>query len=152
MDGWIAVACTSAAQQQALRETVLTSQEGVGPADLTATLTYELFGDFAQQWLHRLQAAGVPAARVFEESYYQDYLRQDDLVAAGRVFEIQHPRGGRVRAAALMFRASRYRGTAGSGAPLLGSHSREILQELGFGSRAEDLTSRGIVIVAPEPT
>jgi crotonobetainyl-CoA:carnitine CoA-transferase CaiB-like acyl-CoA transferase len=149
LDGWIAVACTTDYQRQALIRAVIDASMGVdlNESEIASALTYEFFSAPASDWIRTLRAARVPSVQVFEGDYYDEYLSTDPLVAAGRIFESVHGIAGRVRGPDLMFRASRHRGLSRDPAPALGAHSREILGELGMDDRADELVDRGLVVI-----
>src|SRR6185436_8222732 len=85
-----------------------------------------------EQWLQRLEAAGVPCAPVLTR---EQVIAHPQVIASGILIESQHPTAGRLRqtrAAARFETPTLVR----RGAPRLGEHSREILRELGLPEEA----------------
>ena len=85
-----------------------------------------------EAWLERLEAAGVPCAPVLTR---EQVIAHPQVVASGILIESEHPTAGRLRqtrAAARFETPMRVR----RGAPRLGEHSQEILQELGLAEAA----------------
>jgi crotonobetainyl-CoA:carnitine CoA-transferase CaiB-like acyl-CoA transferase len=85
-----------------------------------------------EAWLEQLEAAGVPCAPVLTR---EQVIAHPQVVASGILIESEHPTAGRLRqtrAAARFEAPMRVR----RGAPRLGEHSQEILQELGLAEEA----------------
>ena len=85
-----------------------------------------------EEWLERLEAAGVPCAPVLTR---EQVIAHPQVIASGILIESQHPTAGRLRqtrAAARFETPTLVR----RGAPRLGEHSREILRELGLPEEA----------------
>jgi crotonobetainyl-CoA:carnitine CoA-transferase CaiB-like acyl-CoA transferase len=85
-----------------------------------------------EEWLERLEAAGVPCAPVLTR---EQVIAHPQVIASGILIESQHPTAGRLRqtrAAARFETPTLVR----RGAPRLGEHSREILRELGLAEEA----------------
>ena len=85
-----------------------------------------------EQWLQRLEAAGVPCAPVLTR---EQVIAHPQVIASGVLIESEHPTAGRLRQtrAAARFEAPML---IRRGAPRLGEHSREILRELGLAEEA----------------
>ncbi len=95
------------------------------------------------EWLARLEEAGVPCAPVLHR---RDLAAHPQIQASGILVETQHPDAGRVRQARP---AIRFEGTPSSirrGAPRLGQHTDEVLREAGL-SEAEigELRAQSVV-------
>ena len=82
-------------------------------------------------WLTRLDEADVPCAPVLRRG---EVMSNEQVVARGLISEFEHPGVGRVRQPkpAAEFSATPVR--APSPAPIVGEHSRQILEELGYPS------------------
>jgi crotonobetainyl-CoA:carnitine CoA-transferase CaiB-like acyl-CoA transferase len=82
-------------------------------------------------WLKRLDDCDVPCAPVLRRA---EVLTNEQVVARELIAEYDHPGVGRVRQARPAARFSVTPVRAPSAAPTIGQHSREILQELGYGT------------------
>jgi crotonobetainyl-CoA:carnitine CoA-transferase CaiB-like acyl-CoA transferase len=85
-----------------------------------------------EEWLERLEAAGVPCAPVLTR---EQVIAHPQVIASGILIESEHPTAGRLRQtrAAARFEAPML---VRRGAPRLGEHSQEILRELGLAEEA----------------
>jgi crotonobetainyl-CoA:carnitine CoA-transferase CaiB-like acyl-CoA transferase len=86
----------------------------------------------SEEWLERLEAAGVPCAPVLTR---EQVIAHPQVIASGILVESEHPTAGRLRQtrAAARFEAPML---VRRGAPRLGEHSQEILRELGLAEEA----------------
>lgn len=84
----------------------------------------------AEAWLDRLREARIPCGPV---NTLADILADEHYLARGNVVEITHPLVGPFRTLANPVHFSDTRPQYNLHPPLLGEHSEEILQELGFG-------------------
>jgi crotonobetainyl-CoA:carnitine CoA-transferase CaiB-like acyl-CoA transferase len=82
-----------------------------------------------EEWLERLEAAGVPCAPVLTRD---QVVAHPQIAASGILLESDHPDAGRLRQTRT---AARFETPTAirRGAPRLGQHSAEILAELGLG-------------------
>src|SRR5262249_33831199 len=99
-----------------------------------------------EDWLQRLEAAGVPCAPVLTR---QQVIAHPQIAASGILFESDHPTPRRLRQTRPppRFQAP----TRGPpGAPPPGEHNRDILCELGFASAAIDALKQAGVIGGEE--
>ncbi len=95
----------------------------------------------SEHWYRALEKAGVPCGVL----YTLDQVVSDEQVRArGVVKEIAHPKGGSVNVVGSPVRFSRTPVRMERAGPLLGEHTREILDELGV-TDAEALEKAGIV-------
>jgi crotonobetainyl-CoA:carnitine CoA-transferase CaiB-like acyl-CoA transferase len=83
--------------------------------------------------LARLEGEGVPCGRI---NSIADVAADPHALAREMVVELEHPRAGRTRALGLPVKLSRTPGKVSRPAPVLGQHTRDVLEEFGF-SRAE---------------
>jgi len=93
-----------------------------------------------------LEAEGVPCGRI---NSIADVAADPQALAREMVVELEHPRAGRTRALGLPIKLSRTPGKVSRPAPVLGQHTREVLEEFGF-SRAEidSLVGSGAAVAA----
>lgn len=92
----------------------------------------------AEELLGRLQRAGVPSARV---STMDQVATEPQTEASGMLPTVKHPRLPDYRAVALPIKWDGERPAAARVPPLLGEHSAEVLDELGY----DDAAIRGLV-------
>jgi crotonobetainyl-CoA:carnitine CoA-transferase CaiB-like acyl-CoA transferase len=96
-------------------------------------------------WLARLEAVGVPAGPVLSIG---DMLKDPQVVAREMVVEVQHSRLGPVKALGSPVKFSHTPTNIQRGAPSLGEHTREILDEYGYNdSEIEVLAAAGDIIL-----
>jgi crotonobetainyl-CoA:carnitine CoA-transferase CaiB-like acyl-CoA transferase len=87
----------------------------------------------AEEWLERLDAAGVPCAPALTRT---EVLAHPQVRANGAVVEVEHPAAGRLRQARPAARFSATPAAPGRPAPALGADTRAVLAEAGL-SEAE---------------
>jgi crotonobetainyl-CoA:carnitine CoA-transferase CaiB-like acyl-CoA transferase len=133
-DGWVAIACVTAAHVEALASVLDMDAESLSDGDdAVATLIAKHVADEPLAGvLARLEAAGVPCERVVEEPYMPEFLWDEWGVESGRIYEQHHARHGWIREVGSTIHLSRHQGGNKGPGPLLGEHSREILAELGL--------------------
>jgi crotonobetainyl-CoA:carnitine CoA-transferase CaiB-like acyl-CoA transferase len=110
---------------------------------LHGILEKAFLGKPAREWVDIFERAGVPCGLVQEPHEVFD----DPMVRANRLMiEHEHPALGPVRMPGLPFRLSRTAGEVRLGAPLLGEHTRAVLDELGYDEAAiGELERSGVV-------
>jgi crotonobetainyl-CoA:carnitine CoA-transferase CaiB-like acyl-CoA transferase len=107
---------------------------------LTAIFRQRSSGD----WLERLERAGVPAGPVLDIAGMQS---DPQALARGMITSVRHSRLGQVETLGHPVHYSATPAEVTRGAPLYGEHTREVLQEHGFGSeRIAELIDSGAVI------
>jgi len=97
-----------------------------------------------EEWLSRLDAAGVPCAPVLP----LPPLFSDEHVAANELIATHaHPQWGEVRQTGILSKFSRTPATLPHVAPLLGQHTTEVLQEVaGYGpEKIAQLLEAGVI-------
>jgi crotonobetainyl-CoA:carnitine CoA-transferase CaiB-like acyl-CoA transferase len=98
----------------------------------------------AAEWLEILDKAGVPSAPVLTRA---QMIQHEQVEASGSVVEYDHPQAGRLRQARP---AARFESTPAEikhGAPALGTHTREVLAEVGYSDADIDaLTESGVLL------
>jgi crotonobetainyl-CoA:carnitine CoA-transferase CaiB-like acyl-CoA transferase len=95
----------------------------------------------ASELEHVLQVAGVPCARV---NNFKEVFEHPQIVARDVVREVAHPRLGKMRATRNPILLDHDGPAIDRYAPMLGEHSEELLQELGYSAAAiRDLVASG---------
>ncbi len=98
------------------------------------------------EWLERLEAAGVPAGPVLDIAQMH---ADPQTLAREMVVEAPHTRLGRMKTIGTPVKFSATPGGVRRGAPILGEHTREVLDEYGYTeSEVEALVASGAVIAA----
>jgi len=113
---------------------------------LVALIGERLRAKTSAEWLSAFDAEGVPAGPV---NRVGDMLSDPQVLARDMVVEVDHPTAGRVKALGNPIKFSATPGEVRRAAPLLGQHTREVLEELGY-SAAEisSLIDGGAVLAA----
>ncbi|MFZ3320798.1 MAG: CoA transferase [Usitatibacter sp.] len=98
------------------------------------------------EWLAAFDAEGVPAGPV---NRIGDMLNDPQVLARDMVVEVDHAKAGRVKALGMPVKFSETPGEVTRAAPLLGQHTREVLEGLGYSSAEIDkLHDDGAVLVS----
>jgi len=98
------------------------------------------------EWIEAFEAAGVPVGPVLN---VLEAHRHPQSVARDMVVQTDHRTAGKTEALGVPIKFSRTPGAVSSPAPLLGPHSREVLEECGFpGDQIERLLGTGTIIQA----
>ncbi|MGQ4809505.1 Formyl-CoA:oxalate CoA-transferase [Candidatus Entotheonellaceae bacterium PAL068K] len=145
-DGWIYVVAETQAERLALcralgREAILgetaDAPEGCHPND--SPLAHALARLFAvlslDESLERLKVAGVPCAPAVAGDS-EIFLDDPHAAANDMVVTHQHPVMGQLRVARHYMQFGNTEVVPGRSTPLLGQHTREVLQEVGFTEEA----------------
>ncbi len=113
-------------------------------AELVPLLNEILAARSADEWLKRLEAAGVPAGRI---KTVAEVCESEHLKARGMIVTLPHPTAGSVTVMGVPIRLHGTPGAAAAPPPLLGQHTETVLRSvLGLGPRAvADLRRAGVV-------
>ncbi len=97
----------------------------------------------AQEWIQKLEAAGIPVGLVNRP---EKILNDEHVLAREMIIELEHPLLGVIRSLGNPVKLSMTPVSYRLPPPLLGEHTEEILQELGYAKREiENLKSSGAV-------
>ncbi len=97
-------------------------------------------------WLERLERAGVPAGPVLDIGQMHE---DPQALAREMIVTVPHTHLGDVKTIGHPVKYSATPGGVTRGAPLLGEHTRGVLQEFGYSEKEiEDLITSGAVIAA----
>jgi formyl-CoA transferase len=99
-------------------------------AELAAELEASLAARGTDEWVDALLEAGVPAGPIHD---YEQVFADPHTQAREMEVRIEHPVEGTVRGLGIPVKLSDTPGAVRRPAPLLGQHTREILQEAGLG-------------------
>jgi crotonobetainyl-CoA:carnitine CoA-transferase CaiB-like acyl-CoA transferase len=113
--------------------------------ELVALIAEPLRTRTSAEWIRAFEAEGVPAGPV---NRIGDILADPQVAAREIVIEVDHPRAGRTRALGMPIKFSDARADLTRPAPLLGQHSRELLDQLGYSAaEIEALQRAGAVLL-----
>src|SRR5262249_32259350 len=102
-----------------------------------------LSGKTTAQWMELMTQFDVPAAPTLTRA---QVIEHPQVLAAGIIFEYEHPVAGRLPQARVPSRFSDTEPDTPRGAPRLGEHNTEILAEIGYGVSARaGLAERGVI-------
>jgi crotonobetainyl-CoA:carnitine CoA-transferase CaiB-like acyl-CoA transferase len=110
---------------------------------LTPIIAGELKKRPSAEWIRLFEEAGVPVGPV---NRIGDMLADPQVAAREMVVELDHPKAGRTKALGHPIKFSDTPGRIERPAPLLGQHTREVLEGLGYsGGEIEGLYAEGAV-------
>jgi crotonobetainyl-CoA:carnitine CoA-transferase CaiB-like acyl-CoA transferase len=114
-------------------------------AQLTELIGEKLCERPSADWIREFEAVGVPAGPI---NRIGDMLADPQVAAREMVIEVDHPRAGPTKALGMPIKFSEDRADLTRPAPLLGQHSREILDHLGYAvAEIESLQRDGAVLL-----
>ena len=159
-DGWITIGAANQANWLKLTDALEASELKTDPRfatnasrmahlpALVAALTVLFKQRTSQDWLDRLETAGVPAGPVLDVKQ----MHADPQVRArGMVVEVPHSRLGKVETIGAAVKFSATPSGVVRGAPILGEHTREVLREYGYSDADIDELAASAVVLAPAP-
>jgi crotonobetainyl-CoA:carnitine CoA-transferase CaiB-like acyl-CoA transferase len=115
-------------------------------AALTPLIAERLRSRLSAEWILDFEAVGVPAGPV---NKIGEMLGDPQVAARAMVLEVDHPRAGRVKTLGTPIKFSATPGEVTRAAPVLGEHTREVLEGLGYAPAEIDrLRDEGAVLVA----
>jgi crotonobetainyl-CoA:carnitine CoA-transferase CaiB-like acyl-CoA transferase len=104
-------------------------------AALTPLIAERLVLRPSADWVREFDAAGVPVGPV---NKIGDMLADPQVAAREMVVEVEHSRAGTVKALGLPIKFSATPGEVVRAAPVLGEHTREILESIGYSTAEID--------------
>ena len=106
-----------------------------------------IFGQHTtDEWVLRLEAAGVPAGPVLDISQMH---KDPQTLAREMIVDVEHSRAGTVKTIGLPVKFSSTPGRVNHGAPIYGEHTREVLDEYGYqADEIEALVTSGAAVTS----
>ena len=104
--------------------------------ELISTLS-EIFSEKPTEvWLEALEKKGVPAGPIYT---FDQIFTDPQVLHRGMLVEMDHPSAGRIKQTGVPVKLSETPGSIESPPPLLGEHTGEILQHIGYSD--DDITA-----------
>jgi crotonobetainyl-CoA:carnitine CoA-transferase CaiB-like acyl-CoA transferase len=98
-----------------------------------------------EEWLERMELAGVPAGPILDVCQMH---KNPQTIARDMVVEVEHTTEGKVKTLGLPVKFSKTPGKVVHGAPLYGEHTRDVLAELGYSiEQVKKLEGAGVITV-----
>ena len=154
-NGWINVGCSTQALWNRLLDLLDRTDLATDPrfqdnaarmAHLTelAEILSEIFkGRTTNDWLTRLDAAGIPAGPVLTIT---EMLEDPQVLARDMVVNVSHPVAGTIKALGCPIKFSDSKVEIGRGSPVLGEHTQEVLRDHGYAdAKIESLCKSGAI-------
>lgn len=159
LDGWINIGAANQANWERLLEVLDAPELKNDPrfhtnpdrmknrAALVAKIAEILKQRSTSDWVARLDAVGLPVGPILN---MEEVLRHPQTLAREMVVETRHSKAGTTKALGLPIKFSATPGKVTRPAPLLGEHTREVLEEYGYSAQEIDkLIEQGAVIAVP---
>ncbi|WP_428512710.1 CaiB/BaiF CoA transferase family protein [Roseovarius sp.] len=157
-DGWINIGAANQRNWMRLLEIIDAPELGSDPRfetnlarmqhlqELVPILESHFMQHDTQDWLDRMEAAGLPAGPVMTIS---EMHNDPQALARDMIVETDHPRAGTVKAIGLPIKFSDTPGAVTTPAPTLGQHGVEILTEHGYSQdQIRSLEEKGALIAS----
>ncbi|WP_261391576.1 CaiB/BaiF CoA transferase family protein [Roseovarius atlanticus] len=157
-DGWINIGAANQRNWMRLLEIIDAPELGSDPRfetnlarmqhlqELVPILENHFMQRDTQDWLDRMEAAGLPAGPVMTIS---EMHNDPQALARDMIVETDHPRAGAVKAIGLPIKFSDTPGAVTTPAPTLGQHGAEILTEHGYSQdQIRSLEEKGALITS----
>lgn len=138
-DGWVAIGAATQVFWERLCQLMGVSELAADPRfdtgakrvenydALIEILSVHLGKETADEWIRRLDEAGIPVAPVLS---HEQALTHPQTLAREMVVEVEHPTAGKVKVLGVPVKLSDTPAAVRAPAPLLGQHTGEILDEL----------------------
>jgi len=95
------------------------------------------------EWIAVLEETGIPCGAI---NSVEDVIKHPQVCAREMIASVNHPTAGKVNMAGVPIKMSKTPGSIFSPPPLLGQHTREVLQDIGYSDEAiEELKLNNIV-------
>ncbi|PIU54903.1 MAG: CoA transferase, partial [Chloroflexi bacterium CG07_land_8_20_14_0_80_51_10] len=98
----------------------------------------------SDEWFDLLNEKNIPITKVYD---LDEVFSDPQVIHRKMVVEINHPEAGKVKQVGIAIKLSDTPGKIRSLAPLLGEHTNEVLQELGYDTGEIDrLRKEGVTV------
>jgi formyl-CoA transferase/CoA:oxalate CoA-transferase len=111
--------------------------------ELTLTLEKFFASRPAKEWVEIIDKAGVPCSLIYSLSE----VFKDPQVLHRRMLEtVQHPKAGAIKVVGVPIKMSDTPGSVRTAPPMLGEHTREMLEALGYGeAEINEMRREGVI-------
>lgn len=157
-DGWINVGAANQSNWMRLLDVIGAPELDADPRfatnqarienlpELVEILTEKLKLDTTANWLAKMEAASLPAGPVLG---IREMHEDPQTLAREMIVETQHPVAGAVKTIGHPVKFGKTPAKVTKAAPVLGQHSREVLEQAGYGPDAiKNLIETGAVVAA----
>lgn len=101
--------------------------------EIFALTTAQLPRKSTDEWMAEFASVGIWAAPVYS---YEDLVNDPQIARNGTFVEYDHPTEGRIKTPGFPYKFSETPASIRQGAPVVGQHTSEVLQEIGMSSEA----------------